>query len=84
MLLYLQPLQSAPDLHPPPVIISPFFEVEDLDKLEVTIGKIAAYLEKSGDDEWWMSWLKQARTHTTIKTGQPSGTYYTTGYYMHA
>ena len=39
----------------------------------MTIGKLAAYLEKSGADKWWMLWMKQARTHTMFKTTPQSG-----------
>jgi hypothetical protein len=53
---------SAPNLEHQPLARSPFFESEDLDKVETTIGKVAAYLEKSGANQWWRTWLNHARS----------------------
>lgn len=66
-------LISPPDIQKPPASFLPFFQSEDLEKLQVTIRKIAAYLEKAGADEWWLSWLDKAFKCTSLQMEEPSG-----------
>lgn len=56
---------SSPGLEHQPLAIYPFFESEVLDKLEATVQKASAYLERSRANIWWNTWLLNARRHTT-------------------
>ena len=47
-----------------PQLTQPSLALEDLQKLITTTKKVAGYLEKSGDKEWWAQWLEQAK-HVT-------------------
>lgn len=53
---------SFPKLECQPLAFSPFYESENLDKLDTTLGKISAYLEKADANQWWRSWLSNARS----------------------
>lgn len=55
---------SSPGLEHQPLAIYPFFESEVLDKLEATVQKASAYLERSRANIWWNTWLLNARRHT--------------------
>lgn len=44
-----------------PQLLTPHYDQESVKKLEVTLEKVAAYLEKSGAKEWWENWIKCAQ-----------------------
>ena len=48
-----------------PRVIQPYFDPDVLNKLDTTIKKAAAYLERASVASWWKSWLMHARHHTT-------------------
>ena len=54
---------SVPTLQPK--ALKPYFDPEVLKKLDTTLAKIGAYLEKSGAAQWWKRWLENARVHST-------------------
>jgi hypothetical protein len=64
---------SNPRLENPPLIIPPFIEPEELEKLQVTIRKLGAYLEKAGADQWWKQWLKSAHAFNSESTLPSTG-----------
>ena len=46
-----------------PHIIKPCFDSENLKKLESTLKKVSAYMDKAGAAEWWVSWLEDAKNY---------------------
>ncbi len=50
----------------PPQLLTPCYDEESMKKLETTLLKVAAYLEKSGAKEWWDSWMKEAKEIVTM------------------
>ena len=56
-----------------PQLLTPHYDQESIKKLEVTLEKVAAYLEKSGAKEWWEDWLKHAKEDVAV--GQSSETH---------
>ena len=53
-----------------PRVILPQYDPQDLKKLESTVQKTSAYLEKAGASTWWKSWLQDAWTHAEPSTSQ--------------
>ena len=47
-----------------PGVLRPYFDLEELKKVETTVGKVAAYLEKSTAGEWWRTWIEKAKEYT--------------------
>ena len=47
-----------------PRLLSPCFDPEILKRLESTVHKISAYLDKAGTSTWWAGWLDTAKNHT--------------------
>ena len=43
-----------------PMILRPCYDPAMLKKLEATLRKASAYLNKAGVSAWWSSWLKEA------------------------
>lgn len=46
-----------------PLIMRPFYDADILNKVEATLKKISAYLDKAGAALWWISWLEEARNY---------------------
>ena len=46
-----------------PLVLNPHFDADDLKKLEATLTKIGAYLNKAGTSQWWASWLVEAKKY---------------------
>ena len=55
-----------------PLMSIPYYDPDTLKKLEVTVKKIRAYLDKAGTSEWWELWLKEARKYVEPKEPQES------------
>lgn len=53
-----------------PLFIRPYYDPENLKKLETTLRKIGAYLNKAGASEWWESWMEEAKKY--VKPVEPS------------
>ena len=83
-LLLLPPEHSVPTIDPQ--IFQPCFDPEQLQKLEVTIRKIGAYLEKkAGASTWWKLWLEEAWKNVKCSDPQAmSGMYTLWSIDMHA
>lgn len=47
-----------------PRIIKPYFDPENLKKLESTLRKVSAYLDRAGAADWWKSWIVDAKNYT--------------------
>lgn len=47
-----------------PKILVPFFDAETLGKIETTVAKVGAYLDRAGASSWWNSWFDKARKFT--------------------
>ena len=46
-----------------PRTIKPYFDPENLKKIESTLRKVSAYMDKAGAAEWWVSWLADAMNY---------------------
>lgn len=66
---YLIPAEN-PVLTQDPKALRPYFDPDLLKKLDTTLGKIQAYLEKANATKWWKQWIQDARTHST--SSEPS------------
>ena len=44
-----------------PLVLGPCYDPDSLKKLEATLKKASAYLNKAGVSAWWASWLEQAK-----------------------
>ncbi len=55
---------SVPTQHPH--ILRPCFDPEQLGKIESTIRKVGAYLDKVGAASWWKSFLEDARKYWNL------------------
>ena len=54
-----------------PKVLQPFYDEESLCKLEATIRKISAYLDRANANSWWMDWLEKVRQHTVHEQAKP-------------
>lgn len=43
-----------------PLVLRPCYDADSLKKLEATLRKASAYLNKAGVSAWWTSWLSEA------------------------
>ena len=48
-----------------PKVLRPYFDPDMLKKLDATLVKIQAYLEKTNVADWWEQWIEDARTQST-------------------
>lgn len=48
-----------------PKVFHPCFDADVLKKLETTIKKVSAYLERADAASWWETWLKEAQQNVT-------------------
>lgn len=55
-----------------PLLSSPCYDPECLKKLQVTVKKVGAYLDKAGASEWWEQWLTEANKYVEHKEPQAS------------
>lgn len=66
-------LAILPTDHPTPIIkpliLRPCYDSDSLKKLEATLRKASAYLNKAGVSAWWTSWLEEAMTY--VEPQQP-------------
>lgn len=46
-----------------PLIFKPYYDPDNLKKLEATLRKIDAYLDKAGASQWWKVWLEDAKKY---------------------
>lgn len=46
-----------------PCVLSPCYDSDNLKKLESTLNKVGAYLDKAGTSTWWATWLEEAKKH---------------------
>ena len=46
-----------------PSILKPYYDLENLKKLETTLRKVSPYLNKASPSasEWWVSWMEEAK-----------------------
>ena len=62
-------LSTLPRDHPVPTLrpcsVGPCFDPEVLGKVEATIRKTGAYLNKAGTMSWWRLWIADARKYVT-------------------
>ena len=54
-----------------PMRLKPCFDAEVLKKVQVTINKVALYLDKAGAAEWWKDWLDCVSTNITPQDPEP-------------
>ena len=54
-----------------PKVLLPSFDPDNVAKVQATIRKIAAYLDKAGVASWWSSWLGEAQKYTQSAEPQP-------------
>ena len=47
-----------------PKMLKPFLDPDNLKKIEVTINKVSAYLDKAGVTKWWECSIRDAKNHT--------------------
>ena len=47
-----------------PQVLKPYFNPDDLKKVETTLNKVSAYLDKAGVTKWWESFIRDANQHT--------------------
>ena len=50
-----------------PRALIPFFDPDSLKKMETTLRKVSAYLDKANAAEWWKTWMADAKKNTTIQ-----------------
>lgn len=62
-LAFLPSDNTIPDKQP--LILMPHYDVDNLKKLESTLRKAGAYLNKSSPNasKWWKSWMERAKKH---------------------
>lgn len=57
-------LEILPTDHPvpscKPLILSPLYDPDSLKKMEATLRRASAYLDKASVSAWWASWLEEA------------------------
>ena len=46
-----------------PRVIKPFFDPDNIKKVETTLRKVTPYLSRASANSWWQSWLQHARQH---------------------
>ena len=48
-----------------PLVLKPSYEPDNLKKLDTTLRKVSAYLNKANPSalEWWVSWMEEARKY---------------------
>ena len=67
-----------------PQLLTPHYDQDSLKKLEVTLDRVAAYLEKGGAKEWWEEWLKRAKEDESVEQScQPGKGLNSICYYMY-
>lgn len=66
-----------PEQYPVPTCepreIQPLFDAEVLSKVETTLKKISAYLERDGACSWWEAWLENAKKLTHSQDAKLTG-----------
>lgn len=48
-----------------PLVLQPYYDPDNLKKLDTTLRKVSAYLKKAshGASEWWVSWMEDAKKY---------------------